>query len=181
MSSFSFWLEELDRIAGRVTLAGCFGALGGVGTALYRGSHLGRTVALTSLSCALAGTACFTSERITYHSLERILVSTTTDKQPNDQNDTIDDKLTLPSHLAWDGGITPLLLSHMMGGFIGGSIIGALYKRRPVQGALFLTPIMILIGMGEQLLQDVRLEQEYLAKQQPTTTVKDEVSNENKS
>lgn len=48
--------------------------------------------------------------------------------------------------------------SHAIGGMIGGALLGVLYTRRPGQGVLFFTPLMVLIGTGEKLFEDMRNE-----------------------
>jgi hypothetical protein len=126
-------MDNLDQIASRVTLAGSIGALGGVATSLFKGTPMGRTVGLTAFSCAMTGTACFGAERCA------AMVSS---------------KFFHHDSGAWED----VLLSHSIGGIVGGSLLGSLYKSKPIHGVAFFLPLMLLIGTGEKLFQDVREE-----------------------
>lgn len=123
-------MDDIDRISARVTIAALFGALAGVGTSLLQGHVLSRTVVLTAGSCAMVATGLLVPERIA-------------------------SKLLPPTGNPWEHTLS----SHALGGFFGGSLLGALYKKRPTQGALFFVPVMLLVGTGEQLFADLREEQ----------------------
>lgn len=142
-------MEDIDRISSRVTLAACLGALGGAGTAVFRGTPMGRTVGFTALSCALSGTACFGSERVASRLLLRG-VGLDGGGAAIDEKD--EDNTNIRN--AWE--LT--LGSHAIGGTVGGALLGAMYGGRPGQGALFFTPLMLLIGTGEKLFEDMRNE-----------------------
>jgi len=138
-------MEELDRVGVRVTLAGCLGAMAGVGRALLRGHPLVRTCTLTAMSCGLTGTACFGAERVV--------------------------SLSSRTYLLNQHHFSPLectLFSHGVGGAMGGSLMGLLYIGKPLHGIVFFVPLMLVIGMGEQFLEDVRQEriQEHRCKQE---------------
>lgn len=126
-------MDEIDRIASRVTIATCFGALAGVGTAMFKGHPMARTVGLTAFSCAMTGTACFGAERCASVLTKRVL-------QRNDNE--------------WE----TVLGTHAMGGLLGGSILGGLYIGKPIHGVVFFVPFMLLVGTGEKLFYDVREE-----------------------
>jgi hypothetical protein len=127
-------LEDFDRISVRVTLSGLMGGLAGVGTAMYRGHPLARTVGLTALSCAMVGSACFTSERVFALALR-------------------DSEKEL--------GRSPfLIMTHACGGVVGGSVLGYLYIRKPMHGVVFFMPLMTAIGFAESLFQDLVEEQQ---------------------
>ena len=51
---------------------------------------------------------------------------------------------------------TRLFMSHGMGGAVGGSLCGGLFKGRPLPGMLMLTPIMLGIAYGELRLQEYK-------------------------
>ncbi|GKY94083.1 hypothetical protein MPSEU_000374800 [Mayamaea pseudoterrestris] len=128
-------MEEVDRISLEVTLSAAMGALAGVGTSLYKGTPMIRTVGRTSLSCALTGTACFGAERCA------ALAARTFYERNYDSNEWGD-----------------VMFSHAMGGLLGGSILGSLYIGKPAHGVVFFVPLMLLFGTGKKLFVDVREE-----------------------
>jgi len=163
--------EVLDHVSVRVSLAGCLGGLSGIGTALHRGTPFGRTVGLTALSCAAAGTACFSAERVANAALlsnrgKAMYGSAfaSTGKLTNNNDDWI-----------------RTLTSHAFGGFAGGTFLGTLYGGKPWQGALFFTPLMLLAGTLERLFEDVRQEriQEMIQQQQEQLEARKEKRNRN--
>ena len=127
-------MEDLDRVTSRVSIAAVIGALAGTGTALLKGNPLRRTIAFTAFSCALTGTACFSAER------GASIVSRHLFHRHGNQ---------------WDD----VLACHSIGGAVGGAILGTLYIGKPLHGIVFFVPLMLLIGTGEKLFQDVREEQ----------------------
>jgi hypothetical protein len=50
------------------------------------------------------------------------------------------------------------LVTHALSGLFGGALLGGLYLGRPLRGAFFFVPVMLLVGTGEQYLQDLRRE-----------------------
>ena len=127
-------MEDFDRVTSRVSLAAVFGALAGTGTSLLNGTPMRRTIAFTAFSCALTGTACFSAER------GATLVSRHLFHRHGNQ---------------WED----VLVCHSIGGVVGGAILGTLYIGKPLHGVVFFVPLMLLIGTGEKLFQDVREEQ----------------------
>ena len=131
-------MQDLDRVSARVTAVGALGALAGVGTAMYKGHLLGRTVGLTALSCAMVGTACFGAERLAAFSL---------------RGGPLEGEL---------GRSSFLMLTHACGGVVGGSLLGALYIGKPLHGIVFFVPTMTMVGFAEALFQDMVDEQKRL-------------------
>jgi hypothetical protein len=131
-------MDPLDHLAARITAAGGFGALAGVGIALFKGHRIPRTAGLTAFSCALCGTACFGSERLASASAQYFLGSS--------------DEYQRLNH--WE----TTLASHFIGGNLGGAIVGGLYTGKPARGVLFFTPLTVFFGFGDVLFQDMREE-----------------------
>lgn len=121
--------DQLDYMAARVSLACVIGGAAGTTSALYRGALVGRTALLSSLSCGMAATACFSFERLA----SAVLAS---DEAP----------------------IVSKTTTHAIGGALGGALTGALYRKKPIQGALLLTPVLIVIGLGQELYDGLRQE-----------------------
>jgi hypothetical protein len=131
-------MEEIDRLASRVTAVGCLGALAGIGIGLFKGHHrIARTAGLTAFSCALCGTACLGTERLAANAGQYLLGS-----------DNIKSNYRWPATFA----------SHAVGGWAGGAFVGGLYMGRPTRGIIFFVPLMTLFGMGELMFEDMRVE-----------------------
>jgi hypothetical protein len=135
--------EALDHIAARVGAAGLTGAVAGSLLGLYRGHYSAfRTASLTSLSCAMAATACFGSERILYAAGRNYIQSaeyaSSDDKAGNLWRQIHLDRLKL-----W---------SHMGGGLLGGAWIGTVYYGNTFRGALLFTSLMMMISVAEDQL-----------------------------
>ena len=124
-------MEDFDYASRRVTLSGIFGALAGVGTAMYKGHPLFRTTALTAASCAMAASACFGTERLAAFFMRG---------GPFEQD-------------AGRAGF--LMTTYSVGGALGGSILGAFYIGKPLHGFVFFAPIMTFIGFADSLFQDM--------------------------
>ena len=113
--------ETLDYMSARVGLSALIGATGGLTLATLRGHHLPmRTVGLTALSCAASAAPCFGFERVAHAAL-------TSQEQPARRYE-----------------------SHAMGGLLGGSLLGFLFIRKPIRGALFFTPIMLAVAFVDE-------------------------------
>ena len=110
--------ETIDYMSARVAMSALVGATGGLTLATLRGHHFPtRTVGLTALSCAASAAACFGMER----AANAVLSSR---EQP-----------------------VRRFASHAIGGLLGGSLLGFLFIRKPVRGALFFTPIMLAVAV----------------------------------
>ena len=147
----------MDHIAARVSLAATMGAAAGMGTAILKGhAAAARTTALTAFSCAMVGTACFTTERCAAVALQQL------QQNRDDSNDTNKNvafrssSMTKTINNSWEFVLT----THAVGGVLGGALTGWLYLRRPLRGVAFLVPLMLLVGTGEKLLEDVRREKQ---------------------
>jgi len=127
--------ETLDHLSARVTLAGILGAAAGSLRAVLKGHAVGTTAAKTALSCAVCATACLTTERLAYHGMHSF---------PNESNPTI-----------------TRYFSHLVGGIFGGSLLGSIYVRKPIQGALYFVPLMMGVAYTEGLWQEyIRMMEE---------------------
>jgi hypothetical protein len=124
-------MEDFDRASARTTAFGAFGGLIGIGTALHKGHPVPRTVGLTALSFAMVGTALFGTERLAAVAM---------------RGGPLEDEL---------GRTAFLMLTHATAGFFGGSLLGALYKGSPLQGATLFVPMMTGFGFVESMFQDM--------------------------
>ena len=105
----------------------------------------------------LAGTACFASERIIHALLLGTVGSDNTDSS-SDLTDKNDNSTT--------GNNTLRMVSHVFGGMIGGAVNGSLFQKRPIAGMGLFVPIMVMVALGEDKLNDARRSRiEYLLRQ----------------
>lgn len=125
-------MEEVDRVANRVSIAAVSGLIAGAAFATHRGASVPRTAVSVAASCALIGTACFGTERIANMTMKQ--VAPTNDPKTNARM---------------------LYVSHAIGGFAGGGITGGLFQRHPVPGMILFAPVMMAFAWAE-----LRLEQE---------------------
>ena len=51
-----------------------------------------------------------------------------------------------------------VMLSHGVGGVLGGTVLGGLYNGKPLHGVLFIAPLMLLAGYGTDLYYNMRNE-----------------------
>lgn len=131
-------MDEVDRVAGRVSLAAMAGLLGGVALATYKGHPLLKTSVSVAASCALVGTACFGFERLSNLALRQIIiVNNNTDEQTQQR---------------------VFYASHAIGGMIGGGITGALFQRRPLPGMALCVPLMVGVAYAEEKYAEERQE-----------------------
>lgn len=137
-------MDEVDRVANRVSLAALAGLLGGASLATLKGSSIPRTAVSVAASCALVGTACFGLERLSNVAMRQVA-------------DTVSDK---------DRKTMALYASHAIGGMVGGGITAALFQQRPIPGMVLCTPLMLGIALAEQAFETAKEErlQEMLAK-----------------
>lgn len=89
-----------------------------------------RTAGLTAVSCALAATACFATERVVHTAIGN------------------------------DSSLAGLAISHTVAGALGGSFLGFLYQQRPLKGAVLFTPLMLLVATAEASILQVREEKQ---------------------
>lgn len=127
-------MDQVDRVAFRVSIAAGSGLILGAAVATYRGHPIARTMLSVAGTCALSGTACFGSERITHFIL---------------QSSISEEKLDYR---------TRLYTSHALGGVMGGGIIGGLSLGKPIPGMLLFTPIMLGIAFAELKAEEYREE-----------------------
>jgi hypothetical protein len=135
--------EALDHIAARVGAAGLTGAVAGSLLGLYRGHYSAfRTASLTSLSCAMAATACFGGERILYVA-GRSYIQSAENSSSDDEAENVSRQIHLDRLK---------LFSHVGGGLLGGAWIGTVYYGNTFRGALFFTSLMMMISVAEDQL-----------------------------
>ena len=156
-------MNEIDHIGQRVMVGSIVGGFGGCISALYNGKIILRTSALAFVSCSLTATACFGCERIANIVITNLLsIHKNTNNANDDNNDILlnNKKTTTTTTTTLLQSPKPpnfeqMILSHTLGGIMGGGISGMLYIGRPLRGVAFLTPIMMIIGYGEYLFQDL--------------------------
>ena len=113
----------VDRVAARVAISAVAGLTLGASIAIFKGAPIGRTAMSVSASCALAGTACFGTERVANTAIRRLSEGT----EPTTRD----------------------FASHGIGGVVGGGIAGGLFQGRVLSGSLLFTPIMLGVAYGE--------------------------------
>ena len=147
--------ETMDYMSARVSLAAAAGGIGGLTLAHYRGYHFpARTVFHTAMSTAMAATACYGMERIAHHAATTALRLYGCGWSEN--------SLRYASHAA--------------GGLLGGALLGALYIRKPIRGALFFTPLMLGAAVLDHKLAALRQAKqlEYGQQQQTAQSQREE-------
>jgi hypothetical protein len=92
----------------------------------------------------MAATACFAAERVA----AVVIGETSSSRNPDRFAAALEDRPT--AHLS--------VVAHAIGGAVGGGLTGALYGNRPIQGALFLTPVMAVVGIGQELFDEAERE-----------------------
>lgn len=130
----SKFFRALDHAVFRVSSSTCTGMFVGLCYGTYKGLPLGATTISMTSSFALVSTACFVPERIIFHTSFKI----------QEMGNETDEKIRL-------------LISHGVGGMIGGAVAGGLFKGKPLPGMLLLTPIMIAVAFGEMRLQEYKI------------------------
>ena len=141
-------VKDLDHVASRVCVAGIGGVLSGAVVALNRGHIVSKTAHSMGWNWALAAAACLSTQRLALAGFRY-------------QN---------------DGVITPTatMVSHGVGGVLGGGILGGLFIQKPLRGVVFAVPMMLGIGMLELKFQEEkRVDPEERKKKElkPTRTV----------
>jgi hypothetical protein len=149
----TYYDYSMDLMSKRVVVCGAMGGIGGTVLALYRGYQtVPRTAALTAMSCALAATACFGCERITDCTVRQILFRSSSTYRDGSLSNP-----PPPLHLflSWEHDGQVRLVTHTIGGMLGGAWLGGLYIQKPIRGALFFTPLMLMIGYGHNKLLSI--------------------------
>ena len=160
--------QAFNHVALRVNLSLVSGVVLGTCIGFYRGNNtstLIKTSISTGLTCAMTGTACFTTERIAHYTICHLSSSNN-----NVYNDNYNPKVALHT----------LLKSHIGGGgIIGGSLIGGSFKASPISGIMVLTPIMIGIAFTEHEIDEYRRQRwaSFLKEISSTATDDDNDSN----
>jgi hypothetical protein len=149
-------MDEVDRVANRVSLAALTGLLGGVSLATYKGSSIPRTSLSMAASFAIVGTACFGLERLSNVVMRQVNVENSDNKHEQ----------------------MALYASHAIGGMVGGGITAAIFQQRPIPGMILCTPLMLGIALAELTFKAAREErlQEMLAKSQGSSVEHDQGS-----
>lgn len=114
-------MDQVDRVAHRVSLCSVMGFIGGLSYATFKGLPQRTTALKAAGSCAIVGTALFGTERIAFVALQSQI-----------QNER---------HL--------VVTSHAFSGVIGGGMGGYLYQKKPFRGMFFFVPIMLSVGYLE--------------------------------
>ena len=134
VTTSSIIMEEVDRTAARVAISAMAGLTLGASIAIFKGAPIGRTSMSVSASCALAGTACFGSERVANNAIRLLSENTSTEPTTRD------------------------FVSHGIGGAVGGGIAGGLFQGRVLSGSLLFTPIMLAVALGELRANECKRE-----------------------
>lgn len=132
--------DHLDHLTRRVTVSALAGLFLGGSHAIYRGYPAPRASLQVSVSCALAGTACFGIERMAHILLDKLINSSAGDMDRND----IQKK--------------SLYVSHAVGGVLGGGLLGGIFQRRFISGTLLFTPLMIGAAYSDIQFQNWKQE-----------------------
>jgi uncharacterized membrane protein YoaK (UPF0700 family) len=144
--------DHFDYISVRVSASGILGAISGSLIALYRGhDSILRTSARTAISCSLVCTACFSFERLAYIGITQYIFDENEDYVDgesliNKHNNKTYNNANLQYYLK--------LYTHMMGGMLGGAYVGGLYTGRLLRGAIVFTPIMLLIAVTDEAINN---------------------------
>mmetsp|Transcript_31065 Transcript_31065/g.64983 ORF Transcript_31065/g.64983 Transcript_31065/m.64983 type:complete len:180 (-) Transcript_31065:5-544(-) len=149
-------LAVLGHISDRVSIAATIGLGFGATYGVYKGLPIPKMSISAGMSCALISTACFTMERLAHGVINQASKVTTNDaafsddvdSQPHDNKIL---KLNGPNN-------THVCVSHALGGFLGGGVVGFLFQGRPFAGALVFTPLMLGIGQIEVSLKNYRAQ-----------------------
>ena len=125
--------DELTHVSNRSTVAAVAGSVVGSSYAIFRGIPLRQTTIQSFVSSLMIGTACFGFERIV-----SVAIRGAGGEEPETR--------------------TQRLISHGVGGFLGGGTVGFLYQMRPIPGMLLFTPVMLGVAFGEEKYESMREE-----------------------
>ena len=147
-------MDEVDRVAFRVSMAGLTGCVGGVSLATLKGYPMLQSAFTTATSCAMVGTACFGFERLANVAMRKVV-------------DTRDEQTKTIVFYA----------SHAIGGMIGGAITSTLFQRRPLPGMILCTPLMLGVAFAElsfEAERQKRLEEMRVGQSSVSSRTKDD-------
>jgi hypothetical protein len=151
-------MEELDRIGARVTLMGVLGGICGAASAILKGhARISRAAGLSALSCAMSATAVLGAERIVDLCINNMYSNAASSSPLIQEQDDVDGHDLLEQFRQQRQ--RTMLFTHAAGGAMGGALLGAIYTRRPFQGMAVFVPIMMLVGLGESMFQDMKDEE----------------------
>ncbi|KAL3827161.1 hypothetical protein ACHAXA_006716 [Cyclostephanos tholiformis] len=158
-------LAAIDHIASRVTASSVVGLCCGAAYGSYRGHPMFKTSVSTAFSFALVSTACFVMERAADVALRQLSSSSTPPATIVDDDDDNSSGEEMASSAAMTTWSSPTLGnsglhygSHALGGFLGGGVVGFLFQGKPLSGSMLMTPMMIIIGKIEALVEEHRAE-----------------------
>lgn len=146
MNQSPLFLQHIDHISNRVSGCAVTGLFVGASYSTLQGLPLAPTSISMATSFALVSTACFIPERIVYMS-SFYFVPKAYGKEGGEED------LSLERRTREE---TRVYISHGLGGVIGGGITGSIFKGKPLQGMLLLSPIMMFAAYGELWLQDYK-------------------------
>jgi len=119
--------EAASYSGARAVISTLLGTTAGGLIAVYRGNPVFLHTALTGFSCTIAATACSVSERAA-----AVVMSRNSEVVKGD------------------------FRTHAIGGILGGSLIGGIYKKSPSSGVLLFTPIMLGVALLEEKAHSYR-------------------------
>jgi len=153
-------MDHIDHLAARVTATAMTGLFLGASLATFRGIPIPKTSLSVATSCALTGTACFTSERVAHYAINALVPTsspTVTIEQQQQQQQQQQDSNSTTSYTNTQKRDL-LFVSHALGGVIGGSICGGLFQRKPWGGMLLFTPLMLGVALMEMQFDELKRE-----------------------
>ena len=147
-------MNTIDHITYRVTFSTTVGMLVGASYSTLQALPLPKTTVSMASSFALASTACFIPERMFYHASFYLVPKIQLEPVKMSDDKKVD--LVSESSGSFFNERMRLYTSHGLGGIVGGSVSGGLFKGRPIQGLMLLTPMMLGAAYGEMKLQDYK-------------------------
>lgn len=115
-------MEQVDRVASRVSLCAVTGLFGGATFATFKGLPRRSTSLKVAGSFALVSTALFGIERVAYY-------------------------VAMDGQM--ESGRRKILTSHAFAGVFGGGLNGYLYQKKPLRGMFYFIPLMMGVAFLE--------------------------------